>query len=89
MIVYREGWNTVMHDFTVKAPLCVNADSYLDNDCGSPAWAYFLFISWNVLSMYIFTNMFIVVVIDNFSYCWQIAAKFSLVTREEIRKYPF
>ncbi|CAG8454328.1 2140_t:CDS:10 [Diversispora eburnea] len=44
-------------------------------------WAYFLFITWNVLSMYIFANMFIVVVTENFSYCYQIADELSLVKR--------
>ncbi|CAG8487610.1 8970_t:CDS:10 [Diversispora eburnea] len=74
-----EGWNLVMHDFTVKSPNCVQDENFLNNDCGSPAWAYFLFITWNVLSMYIFANMFIGLVGDNFSYCYQIAAEFSLV----------
>ncbi|CAG8488519.1 6193_t:CDS:10 [Ambispora gerdemannii] len=73
-----EGWNTIMHDYAIEAPLCVDSHSFLNSDCGSRTWAYFLFISWNVLSMYIFAYMFIVVVVDNFSYCYQIAAKFSL-----------
>ncbi|RHZ83056.1 hypothetical protein Glove_99g372 [Diversispora epigaea] len=74
-----EGWNLVMHDFTVKSPNCVQDENFLNSDCGSPAWAYFLFITWNVLSMYIFANMFIGLVGDNFSYCYQIAAEFSLI----------
>lgn len=37
--------------------------------------------------MYIFTNMFIVVVMHNFSYVYQIAPGFSLITREEIRGF--
>ncbi|CAG8569817.1 3141_t:CDS:10 [Ambispora leptoticha] len=73
-----EGWNTIMHDYTVEAPYCVDSHDFLNSDCGSRAWAYVLFITWNVLSMYIFSSMFIVVVIDNFSYCYQIAAEFSL-----------
>lgn len=46
-----------MADYTVTAPHCVSDPDYLKNDCGSPVWAYGLFISWNILSMYIFTNM--------------------------------
>ena len=76
-----------MHDFAVEHPYCVDNKSYLLSDCGSEPWAYFLFITWNVLSMYIFANMFIVVVIDNFSYCYQIAAEFSLVNRGQIRQF--
>ncbi|RIA89873.1 Ion transport protein [Glomus cerebriforme] len=83
-----EGWNSIMHDFTVESPYCVeDEDDLFGSDCGSKIWAYILFISWNVLSMYIFANMFIVVVSDNFSYCHQIAAEFSLITRDEIRKF--
>ncbi|KAI8096858.1 Ion transport protein-domain-containing protein [Halteromyces radiatus] len=84
-----EGWNTVMHDFTVEAPQCQEADNYLDSDCGSLRWSYFLFLSLNIISMYIFTAVFVAVVSDNFSYVYQVAANFSLVNRDEIRKYPF
>ncbi|KAI9271516.1 Ion transport protein-domain-containing protein [Phascolomyces articulosus] len=82
-----EAWNTVMHDFTVEAPECVAASNYLDSDCGSVSWAYFLFLSYNIISMYIFTAIFVAVVADNFSYVYQIASNFSLVNRDEIRKF--
>ncbi|OBZ90459.1 Calcium-channel protein cch1 [Choanephora cucurbitarum] len=84
-----EGWNSVMHDFTVEYPDCVVAENYLDSDCGSLSWAYFLFLSFNIISMYIFIAIFVAVVADNFSYVYQIQANFSLVNRDEIRKYPF
>ncbi|KAF9195928.1 calcium channel protein [Haplosporangium sp. Z 11] len=83
-----EGWNDLMHDFAMEKPDCVNQpNNYLLSDCGSTAWAYALFISFNIISMYIFTNMFIVVVMHNFSYVYQIAPGFSLITREEIRGF--
>ncbi|KAG0294302.1 calcium channel protein, partial [Dissophora globulifera] len=83
-----EGWNDLMHDFAVEKPNCVNEpDDYLLSDCGSTGWAYTLFIGFNIISMYIFTNMFIVVVMHNFSYVYQIAPGFSLITREEIRGF--
>ncbi|KAF9349763.1 calcium channel protein [Mortierella sp. AD094] len=83
-----EGWNDVMHDFAVEKPNCIDQPiNYLDSDCGSTAWAYTLFISFNIISMYIFTNMFIVVVMHNFSYVYQIAPGFSLINREEIRGF--
>ncbi|ORX99055.1 hypothetical protein K493DRAFT_366141 [Basidiobolus meristosporus CBS 931.73] len=85
-----EGWNSFMHDFVVQTPECVgSARFYLETDCGSPVWAYFLFISFNVISMYIFANLFVVVVMDGFSYCYQIASSYSLMKRDDIRKYPF
>ncbi|KAF9999058.1 calcium channel protein [Entomortierella chlamydospora] len=83
-----EGWNDVMHDYAVEKPYCIDQPlNYLDSDCGSTAWAYTLFISFNIISMYIFTNMFIVVVMHNFSYVYQIAPGFSLINREEIRSF--
>lgn len=76
-----------MHDFAIEAPNCVDADDFLQSDCGSVAWAYFLFLSFNIISMYIFTGILVAVVSDNFAYVYQIAANFSLVNREEIRKF--
>ncbi|ORY05860.1 hypothetical protein K493DRAFT_333364 [Basidiobolus meristosporus CBS 931.73] len=83
-----EGWNDFMHDFVTQSPECVASDSYyLQTDCGSPAWAYFLFISFNIISMYIFANLFVVVVMDGFSYCYQIASSYSLMKRDDIRNF--
>ncbi|KAF9207894.1 calcium channel protein, partial [Haplosporangium sp. Z 27] len=68
-----EGWNDLMRDFSVQYPDCFSRHgSYLQSDCGSKPWAYSLFISFNVLSMYIFTNMFIGVVIHNFSIVYEV-----------------
>ena len=60
---YREGWNAFMHDYTVADPLCSLSDSYLFSDCGSPAYAFTIFITWNIISMYIFVNMLTGVVV--------------------------
>ena len=46
-----------MADYTVTDPHCISDPDFFKDDCGSPAWAYGLFISWNILSMYIFANM--------------------------------
>ena len=51
-----EGWNSYMHDYALDPPLCLPNVDYLQSDCGSTGWAYFLFISWDVLSQYIFLN---------------------------------
>ncbi|KAJ9051747.1 hypothetical protein DSO57_1002009 [Entomophthora muscae] len=82
-----EGWNNFMHDYTVNVPLCVYSSNYLDSDCGSPALAYILFLSFNVLSMFIFANLFFAIVIDNFNYCHDVAASFTLLTRSDIRHF--
>ncbi|KAG9119536.1 calcium channel protein [Ceratobasidium sp. 392] len=82
-----EGWNQYMHDYTVEYPRCQNSSSdEPDSDCGSTAWAFFLFIAWNILSMYIFVNMFTGVVVENFSYVFQLSGEMS-ITREEMRSF--
>lgn len=52
-----------MHDYTIAEPLCSPSQSYLFSDCGSPPYAFVLFITWNVISMYIFLNMLTGVVV--------------------------
>ncbi|KAI0231052.1 hypothetical protein L0F63_007338, partial [Massospora cicadina] len=86
-----EGWNGVMYDYTVQPPYCVidNPTLFLASDCGSPAWSYTLFMSFNILSMYIFLNMFAGVVVDHFSYCYQLSEANSsdLLSRNQIRSF--
>ncbi|KAF8509855.1 Ion transport protein-domain-containing protein [Hysterangium stoloniferum] len=83
-----EGWNQYMHDFTVTYPRCTTSSAKdADSDCGSPGWAYFLFIAWNILSMYIFVNMFTGVVVENFSYVFQLAGGAKSVDREQMRAF--
>lgn len=52
-----------MHDYTVEFPYCSPSSSYLFNDCGDAVGAFVLFITWNVISMYIFANMLTGVVV--------------------------
>ncbi|BEI83049.1 hypothetical protein CcaverHIS002_0309170 [Cutaneotrichosporon cavernicola] len=81
-----EGWNGYMHDYTVQFPHCVEGATYLDSDCGSEGWAYTLFIAWNILSMYIFLNMFTGVVVQSFSYVYQMPGSATL-DREQMRSF--
>lgn len=60
---FREGWNAFMHDYTVEFPYCSPSRSYLFTDCGDAVGAFVLFITWNVISMYIFANMLTGVVV--------------------------
>jgi len=77
-----------MHDFSVQYPRCTNSSSQGESDCGSIAWAFTLFIAWNLLSMYIFVNMFTGVVVENFSYVFQTSAGGAkAITREEMRAF--
>ncbi|ODV98157.1 hypothetical protein PACTADRAFT_47961 [Pachysolen tannophilus NRRL Y-2460] len=84
---FGEGWNYIMKDFAVQAPFCVSSDSIYDSDCGNEAYAYVLFISWNIVSMFIFLNMFVSLTVDSFSYVYHASGPHSLITRNEIRKF--
>nr|GAT59750.1 predicted protein [Mycena chlorophos] len=82
-----EGWNQYMHDYTLEYPRCTNSSIAEDSDCGSPGWAFALFIAWNLLSMYIFVNMFTGVVVENFSYVFQASDASKSITRLQIRAF--
>ena len=81
-----EGWNQIMEDFaTITYPYCVLVPYFYDSDCGSAAWARVLFIAWNILSMYIFVNLFVSLIFESFSYVYQ-RSSFA-ISREEIRRF--
>ena len=83
-----EGWNQIMEDYaTITYPNCVEAKLFFDSDCGSAAWARALFISWNILSMYIFVSLFVSLIFESFSYVYQRSSGLSAVSREEIRRF--
>jgi len=83
-----EGWNQIMEDFaTTTSPQCVVSENFFDSDCGSASWARALFISWNILSMYIFVSLFVSLIFESFSYVYQQSSGLSAVSREEIRRF--
>ncbi|KAK8250231.1 calcium-channel protein CCH1 [Phyllosticta capitalensis] len=83
-----EGWNQVMEDFaSIEPPLCTVGVSYWDGDCGSAEWARTLFILWNILSMYIFVNLFVSLIYESFSYVYQRSSGLSVISRQEIRRF--
>ncbi|KAJ7019630.1 Ion transport protein-domain-containing protein [Mycena alexandri] len=82
-----EGWNQYMHDYAIVYPRCTNSDTAENSDCGSEGWAFSLFIAWNLLSMYIFVNMFTGVVVENFSYVFQTSGSSKSITRAQMRSF--
>ncbi|KAJ7186710.1 Ion transport protein-domain-containing protein, partial [Mycena filopes] len=82
-----EGWNQYMHDYAIVYPRCTNSDTAENSDCGSIGWAFTLFIAWNLLSMYIFVNMFTGVVVENFSYVFQTSGSSKSITRAQMRSF--
>ncbi|QSZ29872.1 hypothetical protein DSL72_004390 [Monilinia vaccinii-corymbosi] len=83
-----EGWNQIMEDYaTVVPPFCTQGKDFFDSDCGSPAWARVLFIAWNIVSMYIFTSLFVSLIYESFSYVFQRSNGLSKVSRDELRRF--
>ncbi|KAL7929110.1 calcium permeable channel [Trichoderma chlorosporum] len=83
-----EGWNQIMEDYAgIEPPFCVEAESFFDSDCGSKPWARFLFIAWNIVSMYIFVNLFVSLIFESFSYVYQRSSGMAAVDRDEIRRF--
>ena len=83
-----EGWNAIMADFaSIGYPNCNVSDEFYQSDCGSARWALGLFISWNILSMYIFVSLFVSLIFESFSYVYQRSNGLSVVSREEIRRF--
>lgn len=85
---FGEGWNYIMDDLTVTEPYCYSSmTGSVTSDCGSKTYAYVLLMSWNIVSMYIFLNMFISLIIGNFSYVYRRGGSNSAIDRREILKY--
>ncbi|KAJ5091744.1 hypothetical protein NUU61_006614 [Penicillium alfredii] len=83
-----EGWNQIMEDFaTMAPPMCNYDNNFFNDDCGSAAWARTLFISWNIISMYIFVSLFVSLIFESFSYVYQRSSGLYAVSREEIRRF--
>ena len=83
-----EGWNQIMEDFAdIEPPLCVDDSNFFDSDCGSKPWARALFVAWNILSMYIFVNLFVSLIYESFSYVYQRSSGMAVVDRDEIRRF--
>ncbi|KAG9239431.1 BcCCH1, calcium channel protein [Amylocarpus encephaloides] len=83
-----EGWNHIMMDFaSIEPPLCIRGESFFRSDCGSTNWAYALFITWNILSMYIFVSLFVSLIYESFSYVYQHSSGLGKVSREELRRF--
>jgi voltage-dependent calcium channel len=83
-----EGWNQIMEDYaSAQPPFCIDSGNFFESDCGSPGGARFLFISWNIISMYIFVSLFVSLIYESFSYVYQRSSGLSIVTREETRRF--
>lgn len=84
---FGEGWNYIMIDYILETPFCTKGTSLDNSDCGNKQFAYVLFFAWNLLSMYIFLNMFVSLILDSFSYINDRSGYAKLIDREQIRSF--
>lgn len=85
---FGEGWNYIMNDVAVNPPFCYVDEKSGRSDCGSKPYAYVMLMSWNILSMYIFLNMFVSLILESFSYLYHAGTGTkSVASREEVRKF--
>ena len=66
-ITTGEDWNKIFHDCRIAYPYCTPAANYWESDCGNKAAALVYFISFYVIVCFVFLNLFIAVIIENFS----------------------
>lgn len=84
-----EGRTNIMEDFAaIKPPYCTFGERYLEDDCGNEVLARIFFISWKVLSTYLFTSLFISLVFDSFSCVYQtFLLKSGVIEHDDIRRF--
>ncbi|CAO3640711.1 unnamed protein product [Mucor fragilis] len=82
-----EAWNAILIDYTVQYPNCNKSSNYLEDDCGSPFWAYFLFDIFYIVCTHIFMNLFTAVIISNFEYAYETRTRFTNITKADLRMF--
>ncbi|OAD00432.1 hypothetical protein MUCCIDRAFT_113913 [Mucor lusitanicus CBS 277.49] len=82
-----EAWNAILVDYTVQYPNCNRSSNYLEDDCGSPFWAYFLFDIFYIVCTHIFMNLFTAVIISNFEYAYETRTRFTNITKADLRMF--
>jgi hypothetical protein len=66
-IVTGEDWNKIMHDCMVAPPACTAAHNYWQSDCGNATAALLYFGSFYIIITYIFLNLLVAIIQENFS----------------------
>ncbi|CAO3641997.1 unnamed protein product [Mucor hiemalis] len=82
-----EAWNAILVDYTVQYPNCNRSSNYLEDDCGSQFWAYFLFDVFYIICTHIFMNLFTAVIISKFEYAYETRTRFTNITKADLRVF--
>jgi hypothetical protein len=72
-IMSGDDWHLTMTDCMADKPFCVeltDTDGTSYSDCGSSASAAFFFVTYVVMVVFVFLNLFIAVILENFRSCY-------------------
>ncbi|KAJ0394815.1 hypothetical protein P43SY_008600 [Pythium insidiosum] len=73
-ILSGDDWHLTMTDCSREPPACVErwngATRRWDSDCGSSGAAVFFFVTFVTLVVFVFLNLFIAVILENFRSCY-------------------
>jgi hypothetical protein len=88
-ITLGEGRTKIMEDLAaIVSPYCTFGERFFEDDCGDAVLARIFFISWKVLSTYLFTSLFISLVYESFSNVYQdFILKNGAITEKDIRGF--
>lgn len=84
-----EDWNKIMHDCMLSKPYCTETPAtpnFWQTDCGNSASALIYFISFYVIVTFVFLNLFIAVIIENFSLFYS-SDEDSLISNTDLRDF--
>mmetsp|Transcript_9736 Transcript_9736/g.36218 ORF Transcript_9736/g.36218 Transcript_9736/m.36218 type:complete len:1898 (-) Transcript_9736:3750-9443(-) len=83
MVLFRvltlDTWNDLIHDCAIDAPYCTRIPSQF-TDCGS-RWSIPFYVSFILIGSYCVLNLFIGILLDNFSHTFQ-TSSFSILQRD-------
>ena len=85
-ITTGEDWNKVMHDCMLVKPYCTENANFWESDCGFPAAARIYFMSFYLIVTFVFLNLFIAVIIENFSLFYS-SDEDSLISNTDLRDF--
>ena len=65
-VITGEGWRQYMYDLMVTDPNCVETGSF--SDCGFPDGAVLYFVTYVIVMVYVFTNLFVASILDHVTF---------------------
>ncbi len=74
-LLVGENWDNILDEASIEYPYCTksdpNASPEVFGDCGSSAWSKVYFIVFYISVFFIMVNLFIAVVVENVSFCYE------------------